>query len=485
MKIILNRVLIAASCLLTSTQVLAAKKANDRGNGGKLMVCDEQSGHPRYQILDLFEGSDSQTGWGLTPDLGAADLTADEKVMLVLNRLSRVDPDKSILMKSRFADFYKNTVFVSDRVLVDIPDVGPATMPYGCKLAQIAVQKKPELPNQFLYTIANDYWKEIGANNQAALILHELVYGLTNGKHPDSTKVRYFTAHLASTRLETMSVSEFDELAKISKLPRPVKSFGQYPLLFSTLTKIDEDSWQGDLANEVIETIQAGKTKRKTMASKGDTVVVSSLGELKAGRFQLIYLVERCDDQDSERNEAPLFSVGDDTKKRVDFWIEFYQNRFVKKITADVAPGKQFAVGKYGEVSTGRCSTPTFVSATVGTMHRDENIHLELIFDENGNPKTIHFPFNLYDGTAMPDGIWPTNLSASVNRPSTQCRSGLCSSIAFSGLMNFYENGFIKSGQLRSQQTFLDRVGQERFCPQAEFVEFDKEGYLLSPCFMR
>lgn len=439
--------------------------ANERGNGGKLVVCNE-SGQTTYRLLDLFEAQDPQLGWNLTLDLGSDSLGVDEKVTHALNRMARVDPDKSKLLSQRFAAFYQNTRFLSNSRLSDIPDVGLASIPPDCRLVQLAVQKTPELPGQKLYTIDNDYWVALGQqgangkNQQAALILHELVYGLSEGRHSDSSKIRFYTAHITSTLMQSVSASEFEDITKTSSLPLPSQTFGNFQLKFSTIVTNRDGSVEGEsLASSEIK--QIGTMTRHIVIYEGSNVRLDAQNEVLGGVVNASYYVPNCSN-DSARgpNGFLVFGIRQSWGSHAGATshdIEFNQNGLPKKITASVESFQRLSFEGKGDLFTESCNGE--VSFYMSFENNKTNAELvDLEFYESGRVKSIKGPF----GT--------------LGQPGLNIRY---KSLEFSGNSTFFANNRLESSRAASSYMLTDRAGEKHLVNEGATVWFDDDGYFL------
>lgn len=209
MKLTLTSILI--SLLLPCTQLFAG---NEYGNGGDVIYCSQQDAPPKVEILDLYE---ARARWGLTLDLGQDNLTPVEKVNYALERLDRIDHFRAEYYKKIAGEFFENALFISGVTLIDIPDSQFTYIPSNCEIRQIAIQKEPQFPGEKLYTISKDLWDILDNNQKAGLILHEIVYGeAISLSHSNSINSRYFMGHIASTKTGNITTQDYIKLFKLT-----------------------------------------------------------------------------------------------------------------------------------------------------------------------------------------------------------------------------------------------------------------------------
>lgn len=190
------------------------------GNGGDAIVCSPPGVRP-VEMLDAFEAREIHK---MTLDMGAAGLTYQDKVVLILNRIARLNPHRAALYSKWAKSFESETNFIVNEQIIQVPDVGPAFIPIGCQLVQTAVQQDPELPEDFRYTIRKDIWDAMDADNKAILVLHEMIYREVLGQETEqgagqnSKLVRYFNGYIASDKLKTDSLNAYIGILRLVNL---------------------------------------------------------------------------------------------------------------------------------------------------------------------------------------------------------------------------------------------------------------------------
>lgn len=172
--------------------------AGEVGNGGDVVVCKDSNGKLKsIELLDVFEARlDSRN-----IDLGWPDDSPMVKIREALSPLGFLDNDLYRALTNEAKTFYKNSKFVDNIVLTDIPDSDELMIGKGCELQQIAINRGGNrLPGQSKYVISNDLWKLLDNDNKAALILHEIIYDYfkENFNHTNSIVSRYFNGYLFS-----------------------------------------------------------------------------------------------------------------------------------------------------------------------------------------------------------------------------------------------------------------------------------------------
>ncbi len=145
------------------------------GNGGDAVVCRDAGGViNRIELLDYYEAR----ARGIAIEVGTPGSSLISRVETVIARLAPYSPETAVEYRKRAASFMSNTNFIHGHDLIDIPDSDGGSVPVGCKLEQIAVQRTGELlPGDKLYTIDGDLWDVLPIEDQAGLILHEIIYG--------------------------------------------------------------------------------------------------------------------------------------------------------------------------------------------------------------------------------------------------------------------------------------------------------------------
>lgn len=183
---------------LTATQLIASLAVAETtvGNGGDLVVCrNSQNKITSVELLDYFEARELR---GIVADIASTDQAID--------RLKRLSPKRAERYRAAIADFNANALFKSGVELTDVPDSDHDLLPAGCKIEQLAIQRKPQFPEDKLYLINKDLWDLMSARDQAGLKLHEIIYRdtLDAGK-TDSKTSRYFNSLISSVDFQQLT----------------------------------------------------------------------------------------------------------------------------------------------------------------------------------------------------------------------------------------------------------------------------------------
>lgn len=177
------------------------------GNGGDAVVCSADDGTIKsVRVLDFYEGEFFR---GLVPALGPASLAPIDKAVSAFQRMERFDPERAGRFITAAKAFFDNAV-VKDGELTDIPDSLHRAYERGCEVKQLAIQDEPQVPEDKLYVVDEFLWKKMGTDDQAGLIIHEVIYteAIARGQ-PDSRMTRYLAALVASDKLESYTQEQY------------------------------------------------------------------------------------------------------------------------------------------------------------------------------------------------------------------------------------------------------------------------------------
>lgn len=190
---------------------------NTVGNGGDVLICHQPDGATSVNLLDYVE---ARLRYKLAVDFGQPFQTVEEAIKLVTSRLQNFDNQLASQIELESQTFFKNVNFVENTRLVDIPDSFHIALPANCKLEQIAIQNVDHLPHERYYTISKSLWDRLSTEDQAGLVLHEIIYKLAieNG-HKNSIKSRYLNSVISSDWLSTTSQNEFYEVLGAASFP--------------------------------------------------------------------------------------------------------------------------------------------------------------------------------------------------------------------------------------------------------------------------
>lgn len=211
----MRRSILALSALFLS---LTSYAGNERGNGGDVVVCRNTEGKViSTQMLDLYEGWQLR---GLEAKLGGKDLNLEEKIELLLFRISTRSKDISNLLEKEINQFKYRAVYLSDVILNDIPDSDHLYILKGCEIKQIAIQghiygRGPHDDRDRDIIVDLELFNQLDDDNQLALMLHEVLYTLAIKKgHENSRRVRMLVSGFMSKEFDIMNPNEFWNLIK-------------------------------------------------------------------------------------------------------------------------------------------------------------------------------------------------------------------------------------------------------------------------------
>ena len=185
--------------------------------GGNAVVCKEDDGSVKAQVLDYYEAKLLND---ITIDLGAANLTYQQKVDVALNRLAEVDLGLSNTLKKSAEEFYKSTAFIEKARLEPVPDSKHIFIPEGCDISQIAVQIQREYPGQKIYYVNKKIWDLMDSDSKAGLVLHEIIYrNAIAGGATDSKGARFMNSVISSAdKFGELTYQEYTDVARKTKL---------------------------------------------------------------------------------------------------------------------------------------------------------------------------------------------------------------------------------------------------------------------------
>lgn len=226
------RILLPALISLSATAF--ANNWYDRGNGGFVFLCESQ---PSI-VVDLQENESR----GLGPVQFSKATTATEKALDIIRRLEKLDPSRAALYKSWVKDFFLTAQFLKTSSLKHTPDLGLVTIPAGCKLEQPVFQRNPSILNSFRFTVNEDVWEQLDTDNQAALIVHEVIYREfmnSPAKEMFSERVRILNSILHADALKDLSRGDY--LALLQDLH--IAAYEHDGLTFATGFSLDSGDW--------------------------------------------------------------------------------------------------------------------------------------------------------------------------------------------------------------------------------------------------
>jgi len=192
--------------------IVCAAGGDEKGNGGNLVICRDPLGKiARVELLDYYEAK-VMRGMKLL----SSEANFNEILSQILENLGKINPGQAKKYQEKASTFFENAKFYSGVQFVNIDDSLHIFLPKGCAVEQVAVQKKPQFPEDRLFNINKDLWDLMSEMDRAGLILHEIIYSelLTLGQK-ESTRTRYFNASMARGDFSNISPKAYHELAKL------------------------------------------------------------------------------------------------------------------------------------------------------------------------------------------------------------------------------------------------------------------------------
>lgn len=197
------------------------------GNGGDALVCYQDDTHQQRISIDMFDyWEHQQLNLPFGPiNLGAKNLTVQDKIGIAVNRLMFFDPTlaNEINVIALSIANHINDFLVTQDQLPEITDAHPKALPKNanCFITQFAIQWENTQDGIRRFYISKDLYEDPATNNdtRAGLILHEALYryAIVNGAK-NSDGVRYFNFTLATDFLRTADLIQYANILNTSEL---------------------------------------------------------------------------------------------------------------------------------------------------------------------------------------------------------------------------------------------------------------------------
>lgn len=185
--------------------------AGQGGNGGDAVVCPngvatllDYSEADFYGRSIKLDGSNyREKVFSTIKRLNRASKNLEQLLVLYTNEILN-DLDLYYLMHGQslaaINQESKNIIFTLND-LVDIPDSNHSSIPSGCQVKQLMIQKAPDNQFQKRYVIDVKILNQLDSTNIAGLVLHEAIYriGFEISKHQDSLQSRGLNIFLGSS----------------------------------------------------------------------------------------------------------------------------------------------------------------------------------------------------------------------------------------------------------------------------------------------
>lgn len=199
----MKAILFWAFIFLASVDVFAL--GNDRGNGGGVFYCSQNTVRP-YIFIDFWEAAIRVHDWKL--DFGPFHLSYKEKVEYALHRFRKISPRRAEKYLEWLSKWDKESTPVQGR-LVEVRDSFDFAFPIGCTRMQAAVQHEPSTPAEFRYKYDAEIFSKLSEDDKAGLVLHELIYREFQKFHDNSISVRHLNSLIASEQLSKLTPESF------------------------------------------------------------------------------------------------------------------------------------------------------------------------------------------------------------------------------------------------------------------------------------
>ncbi|MEX1099799.1 MAG: hypothetical protein WEB87_05205, partial [Bacteriovoracaceae bacterium] len=282
--------------------VTSAFAGDKGGNGGDVVVCDDS-----VRLLDHVEGE----ARGIYYNLGASNQNYQEHLDEALNRLGRFSDELAAKFEEKISkltqdieqfradinadpsvayernSMYEVVNFTTDN-LVDIPDSDHSTIPRGCAVEQIAVQKTPKFIGERLYTIDKKLFFQLDEAGVAGLVLHEIIYQdyIQNAWSNNSTETRSLNTIISSDKILDMGFVEFlQELERVEYRKISLKG-AKVETKVSRVYVNGSDTIEHTLRLASRHSFKTdGKVKGWLMAQSPSKMILNSNGDWKANPF--------------------------------------------------------------------------------------------------------------------------------------------------------------------------------------------------------
>lgn len=143
----------------------------DRGNGGGGIICRDQK-NQTIEVLDLRNMNE----FGFQLDT-AIPSEFNQALQFAFDRFAQSNDDLTVeRLQTEWQNFKTEVQFVQ-HPLDDIRDIGmKPILPERCNFVQLAIQWDETAFAGRNFIITEPLWKKLNGINQAALIMHELLY---------------------------------------------------------------------------------------------------------------------------------------------------------------------------------------------------------------------------------------------------------------------------------------------------------------------
>jgi hypothetical protein len=182
-------------------------------NGGKIVICENEP----HRLLDYIKAEDD---WVMKVNLPEGE-DEFEVISKLLKRLETYNEGLAKEIQNEASTFYENARFYKDYRMFDIPINDQVGIPVGCEMVLAINQKKPFYSQEKRYRINENIWKEIGPQDKAGLIIHEIlikIYEDFNIEIKNDEHI-YFNSLLGSDFQTIKNYRRYLEIVKFLRLP--------------------------------------------------------------------------------------------------------------------------------------------------------------------------------------------------------------------------------------------------------------------------
>ncbi len=193
------------SLALSSSLSYGQGGGKEIGNGGKGILCTNGEVET-LRVLDLVKGQDA---WGFVYEQTQGENPFDLAANLV-DRIEKFDPVRAKNYKKEIQEFLSNSRMFNNYDLFNIDDSTEFGIEKGCEIKVIVNQKAPKFQQDKKYRVNKVLWDKLSTADQAALILHEVIYSeaLKLGQ-TSSDNVSYLNAYINSSQIKDDSLEEY------------------------------------------------------------------------------------------------------------------------------------------------------------------------------------------------------------------------------------------------------------------------------------
>jgi hypothetical protein len=195
---------------------------NDKGNGGFVIQC-ALNGTVRTEVLDLYEAR-----W--VRNLQMKDFHHEDPFEIAIaaaRRLKAQSPRRAARYEEQIRNFHEKARFVSNAIWTDVGDYGPIFIPQNCAVIPAAIQKRFSIEEEPTFFINQEMWNSLAIVDQAALVLHEVIY--LEFAHDTSVLTRSFVGLLFSHEFDNY-VGQQKFLEMLTKMGAPTYEYGVFDI---------------------------------------------------------------------------------------------------------------------------------------------------------------------------------------------------------------------------------------------------------------